>query len=106
MACFVGRNAGYLDDDASSEAWQVEDPAAFIENSKRALFDHSQFEYIVACHIVKLTYAVSDEVAAAPGAPWVSDVTGALNRFLHSPLKRKHVIRTAQQALDFVARED
>ena len=30
----------------------------------------------------------------------------ALNRFLNSPLKRKHMIRTARQALDFVARED
>ena len=106
MACFVGRNAGYLADPTSDENWLVEDPAAFIANSKRALFDHSQFEYIVACHIVKLTYAVGDEVAAAPGAPWVGNITGALNRFLHSPLKRKHVVRTAQQALDFVARED
>jgi nitrite reductase/ring-hydroxylating ferredoxin subunit len=106
MACFIGRNSSYLGDQECGGDWQVEDPVTFIENSKRGLFDHSQFEYIVACHIVKLTYAVGDEVAAAPDAPWVGDITSALNRFLHSPLKRKHVIRTAQQALDFVARED
>ncbi len=106
MACFVGRNAGYLDLSQDPAQWQVDNPTTFAEDSKRSLFDHSQFEYIVACHIVKLTFAVGSEVAAAPNALWLGDATAALNRFLNSPLKRKHVIRTAKQALDFVASED
>ncbi len=106
MACFVGRNAGYLDEDLDVAPWRVDDPKRFLAEAKASLFDHSQFEYIVSCHLVKLTCAVADEVEQAPDAPWTGDITAALNRFLNSPLKRKHTIRTARQALDFVARED
>jgi hypothetical protein len=44
-------------------------------------------------------------VAAAPDAPWGDAICAALNRYLHSPMKRHHGLRTAAQALDFVARE-
>ena len=106
MACFIGRNAGYLDREVDEAAWRVADISAFVTARKRALLDHSQFEYIVSCHLLKLTYAVADEIEAAPAADWAPTLAAALNRFLNSPLKRKHLIRTARQAIDFVARED
>ncbi len=106
MACFVGRNAGYLDQSVDEAAWRVADIEAFLTARKKALLDHSQFEYIVACHLVKLTCAIADEIQAEPAAAWTPTLAAALNRFLNSPLKRKHLIRTARQAIDFVARED
>ena len=36
---------------------------------------------------------------------WRGDLLAALNRFIHTPIKRKHVLRTMQQSREFVARE-
>ena len=105
IACFLGRNAGYVDKDLDVTPWQVEDPRAFLDEALKSVLDHGQFEYIVAVHYVKLLSAVKDEVTAAPDAPWVPVMLAAVNRFLQSPFKRKHTLRTAKQALGFVAAE-
>jgi nitrite reductase/ring-hydroxylating ferredoxin subunit len=105
IACFLGRNAGFVDADVDAARWRVADPEAFLDGALKGLLDHGQFEYIVAVHQVKLLSAVKAEVAAAPGAPWVPDMLAAVNRFLHEPFKRKHTLRTAHQALGFVAAE-
>ena len=105
MACFVGRNAGYLDPELDEAEWQVADPEGFLETGFRGLFDHGQFEYIVACHYVKLLAAVKEEVRAAPETPWTRTLLAACNRLLNSPIKRRHAARTAHQALAFVAAE-
>ena len=70
-----------------------------------SLFDHGMIEHIVVCHYVKTVSAAYQEVLNAPDAPWVSTLAAALNRLIHSPLKRRHATRTARQALDFVATE-
>ncbi|NIA71074.1 Rieske 2Fe-2S domain-containing protein [Pelagibius litoralis] len=105
IACFIGRNAGYVDCALDASPWQVDDSAAFFDRSMRGLFDHAQPEYIVSVHLVKLLTAAREEIAADPAAPWVPPLLAAVNRFLHEPLKRKHTRRTAQQALSFVAAE-
>lgn len=105
MACFVGRNQPYVDADLDEANWVPADPAGFVDAARASVFDHGQFEYIVAAHLVKTTCAVHDEIAAAPQAPWVPVLAASLNRFLNSPLKRKHTLRTARQSLDFVAAE-
>ncbi len=105
MACFVGRNNAYVDGDQDVSGWNVPEPAAFFAAEGRALFDHGQFEYIVACHLVKVLAAARQEVEANPNAPWVSDLTASVNRFFHTPIKRKHVIRTMRQSRKFVALE-
>ncbi|MDP6706554.1 MAG: Rieske (2Fe-2S) protein [Alphaproteobacteria bacterium] len=105
MACFAGRNAGFLDDGVDETAWRVDAPLAFLEAGLDGLFDHGEFEHIVACHYLKTTMAAYREVLAAPEAPWASTLAAALNRLLHSPLKRRHATRTARQALTFVAQE-
>ena len=51
------------------------------------------------------TLGARQEWQAAPKAPWVGDLTAALNRFLNTPLKRKHVLRTARQSQRFVKLE-
>ncbi len=105
MACFLGRNAGHVDADLPVGEWRVPDAERFFRKTFEAVLDHSQFEYIVSSHLIKVATAVRDEVAAAPQAPWAPTILAATNRFLHSPLKRKHTLRTARQALSFVAAE-
>ena len=106
MACFLGRNARFVDPDLEVEEWAVEDPAAFFEAAFARLLDHGAPEYIVSCHLVKVLTAVREEVAAAPQAAWAPNLLAATRRFLESPLKRKHSLRTAYQAAAFTAIED
>ena len=105
IACFVGRNAGYLDGDVDEDEWAVADPAAFLGEVLDSLFDHGRFEHIVACHYLKTTVAAWKEVQAAPNAPWTGILAAALNRLVNSPLKRRHPTRVAHQALGFVRAE-
>ncbi|MGF1595135.1 MAG: Rieske (2Fe-2S) protein [Kiloniellaceae bacterium] len=105
IACFVGRNAGFVDRRVETTPWQVADGRAFLDAALKGLLDHGQQEYIVSIHLVKLLSAVQAEVAAAPDAPWVPTLLAAVNRFLNEPLRRKHPLRVARQAMDFVAAE-
>ncbi len=109
MCCFFGRNAKFQDLAVSESDWQIErpdDPEVFLNGIKDSLFDHSQAEFIVSAHLIKMTYAVADEIALAPQAAWKNILLAGLNRFLNSPLKRRHSLRTAYQALSIVALED
>jgi nitrite reductase/ring-hydroxylating ferredoxin subunit len=106
MACFVGRNARYVDAQQDTSQWAVPDAKLFLDETMRSLFDHAQPEFIVSCHLVKILTAVRSETEAAPDAPWVPVLLAATNRFLNSPLKRRHILRSAKQALDFVEIED
>ena len=105
MACFVGRNAGFLDTGLDEADWHVADPIDFLEGALDSLFDHGEIEHIVACHYLKTLSAAYEEVTIVPDAPWVPTLAAALNRLIHSPLKRRHAARTAHQALSFVAQE-
>lgn len=105
MACFAGRNARFIDRDLETESWRVTEPVIFVGQIRENLLDHGQFEYIVACHQVKLTLAVEDELSALPEGEVTATLAAGLNRFLNSPLKRRHSLRTARQAMAFVAVE-
>jgi nitrite reductase/ring-hydroxylating ferredoxin subunit len=105
IACFVGRNAGFVDQQVDETPWRVADGSAFLDAALKGLLDHDQQEYIVSIHLVKLLSAVRSEVAAAPDAPWAPTLLAAVNRFLNEPLRRKHPLRVARQAMDFVAGE-
>jgi nitrite reductase/ring-hydroxylating ferredoxin subunit len=105
IACFVGRNAGFVDKSIDELAWRVDDGMAFLDAALKGLLDHGEQEYIVSIHYVKLLTAAKAEIAAAPDAPWIPTLLAALNRFMNGPFKRKHSLRTAHQALSFVAAE-
>ena len=105
IGCFLGRNAGFIDETQDMTQWYVHDPADFVRSAVVNTVDHGQSEYIVAAHILKTATAIRGEIDARPDAPWAGTAAAALNRFLNSPLKRKHALRTANQALDIVARE-
>lgn len=105
IACFVGRNTGFVERNVDAAPWQVAEPVEFLDTALAGLLNHEQFEYIVAIHHVKLLSAVKVELAAAPQAPWGPVLLAAINRFLHEPLRRKHPLRVANQAMGFVGAE-
>jgi len=105
MACFLGRNVRYVGFEQDMSRWAVPDAERFFQTAAAGLFDHGQFDYITSTHRLKVLMAVRDEVRNRPDAPWVPALLAATNRYLGSPLKRKHVARTARQAMAFVAAE-
>ena len=105
MALFVGRNRKYVRDVGDGARWALRDRDAFLNAEIAGLYDHGIPEPIVACHRVKVLLALEDELAAAPEAPWAEAMCAGVNRYLHIPMKRHHGLRTAAQALDFIAKE-
>ncbi len=106
MACFVGRNGRYVDGGQDTGDWAVDDPRGFLDRALHGLLDHGQPEFIVSAHLMKILAAVRAEVEAAPDASFAPVLLAAANRFLNAPLKRRHTLRSANQALDFVGIED
>jgi nitrite reductase/ring-hydroxylating ferredoxin subunit len=105
MALFVGRNRRYVKSGKADDRWQVSERSSFISGEMRALYDHGIVEPIIACHRLKVLFALEDELASSPDAPWAAEMCAAVNRYLHTPMKRHHGLRNAAQALDFVAKE-
>ncbi|MCH7555782.1 MAG: hypothetical protein IIC08_07320 [Proteobacteria bacterium] len=103
MACFSGRNAAYTDAGLDDERWRVDDREGFFEGAVEALFDHGRDEYIVSVHFLKTLLAAREELRADPDGPAAAPLAAALHRLTHETLKRKHTLRTARQAMDFVA---
>jgi len=102
MACFAGRNDGFTDPAVDAAAWHVADPDAFFAAAIARILDHGQSENIVAVHVLKTTLAARAEADAAGETE--GTLLAGLNRFLHSPLRRRHVRRTMRQAMTFVER--
>ncbi len=104
MACFIGRNRGYLDEAINESEWFVADDDEFFGEAFDRILDHGLRDPIFSAHLLKTTIAVRDECAHA------SDDCGkyllaGLNRFLHSPIKQKHTRRLAHQAIALVKRD-
>jgi len=105
MALFVGRNRGYVDAAQDTARWRVDAADAFIASQMATLYDHGIVEPIIACHRLKMLFALEDELKASAEAPWRAEMCAAMNRWLHTPQKRHHGLRTAAQARDFIAKE-
>jgi len=105
LALFVGRNKPFVNARQDVSAWAVGDQSAFLNREMAALYDHAIPEPIIACHRVKVLFALEDELAHAPGAPWADVMCAAVNRYLNTPMKRHHGLRLARQARAFVAKE-
>jgi nitrite reductase/ring-hydroxylating ferredoxin subunit len=105
MALFAGRNRKYVRAGEDTARWRVEDRPAFLAREKSALYDHGIVEPIVACHRVKVLTALERELDETPDAPWADAMCAAVNRYLNTPMKRHHGLRSASQALDFIAKE-
>lgn len=105
LALFVGRNKAYVKAQQEISDFWVADRQSFIAGEMDQLYDHGIVEPIIACHRLKMLFALEDELAAAPDAPWADEMCAAMNRYLHTPQKRHHSLRLATQARDFIARE-
>lgn len=106
MACFVGRNSGHVDKGISVESWRIRDRQFFAADCIARILDHAEPEYIHSAHLVKTYLAVEAELDAGLPAPLDMAVMAGVSRYMRAHLKRKHVRRTAHQALEFVALED
>lgn len=105
LALFVGRNKTYVNAQQDVAAFRVDDRARFLAYEMSGLYDHGIVEPIIACHRVKMLFALEDELSVAPDAPWADTMCAAMNRYLHTPQKRHHGLRLATQAQDFIAKE-
>jgi len=105
LALFVGRNKGYVNAQQDVAAFHVADSKRFIAGEMAGLYDHGIVEPIIACHRIKMLFALEDELEAAPDAAWSATMCAAMNRYLNTPQKRHHGLRLAAQAQDFIARE-
>ena len=103
IACFIGRNAKYVDMKQDVARWRVDDPLVFFGTATERLYDHGVGEFIVSAHLLKTTLAARAEAAATPEN--AAGLAAAVNRFLNTPLKRRHALRTAGQMRGFVAEE-
>ncbi len=103
--CFLGRNAKFVDWQQDVSIWTPEDGDALIDRVLSSMLDHGEPLYIYPAHTLKLTTALKEELALSPDAPWKPVALAALNRFVHEPMKRKHVRRVITQAARFVELE-
>ncbi|MDA1014170.1 MAG: Rieske (2Fe-2S) protein [Planctomycetota bacterium] len=104
MACFVGRNAAFLNVEQDVTQWFEDDTNAFFQKTWPRLLDHGLRAPIFAVHLLKTTVAVEEEIKVASSQTGRVLVAG-LNRFLNSPIKQKHSRRLAKQAIDLVKRD-
>jgi hypothetical protein len=103
LACFIGRNSGFVDVTADTSAFAVTDPAAFWASARAGLLDHGRGRFIISAHLTKTLLAAERLAKSHPAlAPLLA---AALNRFLQAPLKERHIRRNARQMLDLVAQE-
>ncbi len=103
IACFAGRNASFTVDNPDLASWRVDDIDGFFSQTVADLHDHNCDEFIVSAHLLKTVLAARTEVRANAPAEVCEHLAAAINRFLHSPLRRKQARRTAHQAIKFVA---
>jgi nitrite reductase/ring-hydroxylating ferredoxin subunit len=55
IACFLGRNSGFVDPGYPADRWRVDDPKRFVDQAAIAVVDHGNPEFIVSAHLVKMT---------------------------------------------------
>jgi nitrite reductase/ring-hydroxylating ferredoxin subunit len=104
MACMLGRNHDFIDISVDRTKWEVHDVDAFFRVVHERLFDHGLRDPIFSAHWLKTSMAVLDELAVASES-CRRTLLAALNRFLNSPMKGKHVRRLARQAIHLVGRD-
>ncbi len=105
LACFSGRNVGFIDREQDVSSFNVANQQAFFEREFIKLVDHGLPEPVVSCHRLKVLTAVREDAELMSSGVARDILLASVNRFLNSPLKRKHGLRTAKQARYFVQQE-
>jgi nitrite reductase/ring-hydroxylating ferredoxin subunit len=101
MACFVGRNKRFLRA-AEEDVREGIDRKTSLARARKKVMDHGLSEPIFSAHLLKTMVAVEDEIphVSPTCAGWLVE---ALDRFFEAPIKEKHPLRTARQALALVS---
>jgi nitrite reductase/ring-hydroxylating ferredoxin subunit len=102
LACFLGRNGGFVDKTAEYDEWTSASPESQLASLLAQVTDHGQALYIVSVHWLKLTLAVREESQEVK-LELARLLFGATSRFVESPQHRRQVRRTAYQSIKFVA---
>lgn len=97
LACFIGRSHGFADADINTDSWRTSDASMVFARLREELFDHGRERYIVSVHLIKTLFAAERLVKQQLADPEL--LASALDRYFHSPMKGRHVIRTARQML-------
>jgi nitrite reductase/ring-hydroxylating ferredoxin subunit len=100
MACFVGRNKRFLR--AGGEAREGCDRETVLARARTKVMDHGLSEPIFSAHLLKTLVAVEEELPHV-SLTCAEALCSALDRFFSAPLKEKHPLRTARQALSLVS---
>jgi hypothetical protein len=103
LACFSGRNAGYVDATMDTDDFAVANPVQFFPAQLEKMFDHGRDRFIISVHLLKTLRAGAALHASLPGQ--VPSLPAALNRFLSARMKGRHVLRTARQMRALVEQE-
>ena len=103
--CFLGRNAKFVDWNQDTSQWATGASDDLIDEVLSSMLDHGEPLYIFPAHTLKLTTALKEELSVNPDAPWKPVALAALNRFVHEPIKKKHMRRAVTQAAKFVELE-
>lgn len=104
MACFAGRNAAFARSDVCAADWAGDDLDGDVARLVRQVIDHGLGEHIVSVHWLKTVLAARAELWDLSTED-ARTLVAAVARFIGSPVKRRHTLRTAYQSLEFVARE-
>lgn len=103
MASFSGRNNSFTKNIALSE-WQIS-LNNFKDKSKDIILDHGLGLPIFSAHILKTSLATIEEAEYLANSEVAAYMLAAMNRFLSSPLKQKHVRRTVHQSIGLVSKD-
>ncbi len=107
MACFVGRNQSYTDRKQDTESWYVESADEWMTAAWERILDHGMLPPIFSAHLLKMWCAVREEIAELSEGNEAErsckrHILASFHRFLHAPLKQKHVRRTARQSMNLI----
>ncbi len=69
LACFIGRNSGYVDAECDVSGFAVADVPLFLSARRAQLFDHGCERFIVSVHCVKTLFAISRLSSGCPRTP-------------------------------------
>lgn len=99
LALFVGRNSAYL---GPADGAASIDADEFDRRCVARLLDHGLQPQIFSSHLLK-TWDATRGIIAPPAVQ--ASVRAAVDRLFGARLKQRHALRSARQALAFVARE-
>ena len=104
LACFSGRFQAFRDRSVQLKTWEVKNQKKFMQEIQNKVLDHGLGSFVQSTHWVQTYVAVKEMLKDA--LPQTSRyLLAALNRYLHSPMKEKHLRRKARQNILLISKD-